>query len=477
MIEMTLKRQIVAVTATMALVGGVAGWWSPWARAAGPTVTQDSLGPTSANVGTVTGTLTVHSSSCFTVQNLVIAVRDANGANLDFPNQFNKTICPNPAYNYTAQRNLSAGTYTIFGAYRYQNVWYNLPSKTLNVTQTDTQAPSVPTGLTAGTVTEDTVPLSWTASTDNVGVTGYEVFRNGASVGTPAGTSFTDTGLSAGTTYSYTVRARDAAGNWSAQSGAVNATTASPSGDPVPNGPGGTWVLKFNDDFNGTSVDSAKWSFISTAEGEISNNPVGTGNKGNQQLEFDQPSNCTVAGGQLTMRAKPDNITSQQGTHYDWSSCMINTSPSYSFRYGYIEERSKLPSIKGFWPALWTWGVAGSNIPGNGETDAYEIYTDRNFKVYQTQHNTGGGSCLVDYPLGGNSGDWHTYGVDIKPNGTDWYIDGVLTCSKTSTSGGLTNILVDNFVYSGGTVPDPSKQPAPGSVGDKIVDYVRAWER
>jgi cellulose 1,4-beta-cellobiosidase len=79
--------------------------------------------------------------------------------------------------------------------------------------------------------------LSWTASTDNVGVTGYIVRRNGAQIATPAATSFADTGLSAATTYTYTVAARDAAGNVSSAASA-SVTTASP---PPPNSVSLAW--------------------------------------------------------------------------------------------------------------------------------------------------------------------------------------------------------------------------------------------
>jgi glucuronoarabinoxylan endo-1,4-beta-xylanase len=95
------------------------------------------------------------------------------------------------------------------------------------VTVPDTQAPSVPTGLASSAVTQTSFTLSWTASTDNVGVTGYEVFRGTTSLGTVTGTSTPVTGLTAGTTYAMRVRARDAAGNWSAQSTALNVTTSS----------------------------------------------------------------------------------------------------------------------------------------------------------------------------------------------------------------------------------------------------------
>ncbi|MGY4642462.1 glycoside hydrolase family 6 protein [Cellulomonas sp. URHB0016] len=90
----------------------------------------------------------------------------------------------------------------------------------------DTTAPSAPTGLTAGTPTSTSVSLSWTASTDNVAVTGYDVYRGTTLVGSSATTSFSVTGLSASTTYSFTVKAKDAAGNVSSASSAVSVTTA-----------------------------------------------------------------------------------------------------------------------------------------------------------------------------------------------------------------------------------------------------------
>src|SRR5712692_2321744 len=92
----------------------------------------------------------------------------------------------------------------------------------------DTTAPSTPTGLTGAAAGSTAANLSWSASTDNVGVTGYIVLRNGVQVATPVTTSFADTGLSAATTYSYTVAARDAAGNISANSTSVSVTTPPP---------------------------------------------------------------------------------------------------------------------------------------------------------------------------------------------------------------------------------------------------------
>lgn len=95
----------------------------------------------------------------------------------------------------------------------------------------DTSPPSVPTGLRSTGVTSSSVSLAWTASTDNVGVTGYDVYRGTTRVSTVTGTSATVGGLAATTTYSFSVAARDAAGNVSARSAALSVTTT---GDPPP---------------------------------------------------------------------------------------------------------------------------------------------------------------------------------------------------------------------------------------------------
>lgn len=102
-------------------------------------------------------------------------------------------------------------------------------SKTQPVT--DTQAPSAPGNVTATVQNASSALVSWSASTDNVGVTGYEIYRNGVKIGTSATTSFTDNGLVGSTNYSYTVKAYDAAMNLSAFSAAALIVT--PAGNSV----------------------------------------------------------------------------------------------------------------------------------------------------------------------------------------------------------------------------------------------------
>lgn len=100
----------------------------------------------------------------------------------------------------------------------------------------DTGPPTAPANLAASGVTAGGATLTWTASTDDTGVTGYDVLRAGASgpfavAGTTAATRFTATGLSPETTYRFQVRARDGAGNTSPVSNTVTVTTPGGSGD------------------------------------------------------------------------------------------------------------------------------------------------------------------------------------------------------------------------------------------------------
>lgn len=117
----------------------------------------------------------------------------------------------------------------------------------------DTQAPTVPGGLSATAVSSSRIDLNWLPSSDNVEVSGYDVYRNGSFLKTVSAPSASDTGLSASTTYSYYVRAKDPSGNQSAASQPVSATTLSGGGG------GGTSTLQPTDDayvYEGSNADT-----------------------------------------------------------------------------------------------------------------------------------------------------------------------------------------------------------------------------
>ncbi|HEU4645054.1 MAG TPA: Ig-like domain-containing protein, partial [Burkholderiales bacterium] len=130
------------------------------------------------------------------------------------------------SYSHTG---LTAGnTYTYrvsaYDAVPNHSAWTATVSAT--TTLSDTQAPTVPAGLTVTAVSGTQVNLSWSASTDNVGVTGYYVYLNDQPLAATASTSYSHTGLTAGNTYTYRVSAYDAVPNHSAWTATVSATTA-----------------------------------------------------------------------------------------------------------------------------------------------------------------------------------------------------------------------------------------------------------
>jgi hypothetical protein len=247
----------------------------------------------------------------------------------------------------------------------------------------------------------------------------------------------------------------------SPRSSRTSSPTPLASGNPVPVGVSGSWTYRFGDDFDGPVAWGSKWADSSSAEAD-----GGHGNTGNQQLEWNQAANCSTSGGVLTMLAKPDDITSPSGKHYAWSSCLLSSSPSYAFKYGYIEIRAKLPAPEGFWPAFSTWQAAGNNQWT--ETDVYEFHSDNHSNLYLTQHSGAGGGTTYHPSFDPTSG-FHTYGADIEASGTRFYVDGKLVYTAPGTSTGLTNIMLDNFVYE--KIP-----PAPGTSAGMQVDYVCAWQ-
>jgi chitodextrinase len=157
--------------------------------------------------------------------------------------------------NYTVYRNGSAiatvtsTSYTDSGLASWTSYTYavsatdtsgnsSAQSSTISARTADGTPPSIPAQLAAQVISASQINLTWAASTDNVAVASYTVYRNGNSVATTTATSFSDTGLASGTSYKYAVLATDTSGNASALSPPVTATTLTLDTTPptVPNG-------------------------------------------------------------------------------------------------------------------------------------------------------------------------------------------------------------------------------------------------
>lgn len=134
----------------------------------------------------------------------------------------NTSLTASTTYSYKVRAIDSAGNRSDFSS--------SLSITTLS-TSSDVVSPTAPANLTADVISSSQINLDWDQAADNVGVAGYIVFRNGAQIATTTNTYFHNTGLSAGTAYTYRIKAYDAAGNRSLYSNAVTATTASLTAD------------------------------------------------------------------------------------------------------------------------------------------------------------------------------------------------------------------------------------------------------
>ena len=139
----------------------------------------------------------------------------------DSPTTFTATSLP-PGLTVHSTTGLISGTVTAAGTFNSvisaTNSFGTGQATLVWTVVTDITAPSVPAGLVASNLSSTSSRLVWNPSSDAFGVSAYEVKRDSVSLGTVSGTAMTLTGLSAGTTYSLTVRARDGIGNWSAWS-------------------------------------------------------------------------------------------------------------------------------------------------------------------------------------------------------------------------------------------------------------------
>ncbi|WP_433707624.1 chitinase [Paenibacillus illinoisensis] len=155
----------------------------------------------------------------------------------------------------------------------------------------DTTPPSIPAGLTSSSITATSVQLTWSASTDNVGVTGYDVYQNGALVKSTSAVTTTISGLTSGTAYVFTVKAKDAAGNVSAASNPLSVTTST--GTPNPGPIGNKWLIGYWHNFDNGSTN-IRLRNVSTAYDIINVSFAEPVSHGSGTLAF-TPYNATTA--------------------------------------------------------------------------------------------------------------------------------------------------------------------------------------
>lgn len=253
------------------------------------------------------------------------------------------------------------------------------------------------------------------------------------------------------------------------------------------------WHLAWHDEFEGESVDRAKWRVEDRST-------FGDGN-GELACLMDRPHNVGVDDGALALRAVAEDPPLRCGDSDErmprgrqYSSAMLSTRGTADWVYGRFEARARLPTepgaSQGLWPAFWLRPTDG----GVGELDVVEAVgtgpdasgTDEARSVHQTLWYDYSGAhpretttvVLPDVPSDG----FHTYAVEWDPGAVRWYVDGRMTYSRdTATTPWLDEALARPFFLRvnlavGGRWPGApdgtTKLPA-----TLAVDYVRVFQR
>ena len=241
-----------------------------------------------------------------------------------------------------------------------------------------------------------------------------------------------------------------------------------------------TWELIWEDEFTGTEVDDSRWSF---QEGDGCPELCGWGN---EELEWYQESNATVADGFLTITAKEEQVGGK-----NYTSARMRTIGKGDWTYGRFEVRAKMPVGKGLWPAIWMLPTDPSIYglwAASGEIDIMEYVGDKPAEIFGTIHYGGAWpnnqftSNTYTLDLSTFDADFHVYSVEWEPDEIRWYVDDELYATQTSWSsdGGAFPAPFDvDFhiilnVAVGGNLPgNPDATTTfPQSM---VVDYVRVY--
>jgi hypothetical protein len=218
---------------------------------------------------------------------------------------------------------------------------------------------------------------------------------------------------------------------------AVPAATAGPPGNPA------TWNLVFDDEFNGSSLDTTKWSTSWFNGGQMNNTST-------------SPANVAVAGGNLILTLSSATVGALVSTNPGGGA-----STGFQFTYGYTEARilfSGSSSTCNDWPAFWT---DGQSWPQDGEIDIAEGLGT----LTSNYHSNAGASNSNTVP-GSWCGSWHTYGVDREPGINTIYWDGQIIRSYATDDNGAPQYLIFNIGSGEGSYV----------AGDTLqVDYVHVW--
>lgn len=249
----------------------------------------------------------------------------------------------------------------------------------------------------------------------------------------------------------------------------------------APQGPGPSYQLVWEDDFDGAALDPSKWT-----------PQIGTGcpslcGWGNNELQYYRGENAIVGGGVLRIVARQEPFGGRA-----YTSARLRTLGLADFERGRFEMRAKLPSGRGLWPAFWLLPTdnAYGTWAASGEIDVVELVGHEPSRIHGTIHhgaewpgNTSSGGSF-DLPSGEFADDFHDFALEWDEHQMRWYVDGALYHVESSwwSSGGPFPAPFDQRFHLllnlavGGDWPGPPSQQTQFPA-EFVVDHVRVYER
>jgi beta-glucanase (GH16 family) len=272
--------------------------------------------------------------------------------------------------------------------------------------------------------------------------------------------------------------------------------TLDQTGGTVVSTPATQWNIVWDDEFNGNSLDTSKWTY-DTGNGFYSGNYYVSG-WGNKELEnyTSRTQNVYVANGLLHIHAQQEAYGGQ-----NYTSGRIKSMGLFFKEYGRFEWRARLPAGTGFWPALWMLPENSpyGGWPNSGEIDVMENNGDTPNEEGGTIHYGGSNGNDVysgqtyTFPNGDSVTNFHTYTLEWTTNKINWYVDGHLYETQTNWWSNIGTssdtypypapfdqpfYIIMNLAIGGNYLGNPGTNLINASLpGEMEVDYVRVYEQ
>ncbi|GAA2148358.1 hypothetical protein GCM10009760_40260 [Kitasatospora kazusensis] len=257
--------------------------------------------------------------------------------------------------------------------------------------------------------------------------------------------------------------------------GQGGSSSGGPNGVAAPAAPG-PWHQVFRDDFNGSTLNRADWATC------FDWNDQGCTNAGNNEQEWYQPGQVSVAGGALTLTAERRTTAGSDGNSYPWASGMVTTgrdswtgTPRHTYTYGYYAAALQVPlDAAGMFPAFWLIPADTRSTPP--ELDVAE-FINTNQRVDMNLHwrTADGGDTHVGQTTGpaDYASGFHVFAMDWEPNAVTWYVDGVQRFQVTKPAM-IPNVPMELVINL--AVGFQEQPPASVASAQLHVDWVGVWQ-